>query len=386
VIPAQYERPNTLMAYVAELRDMLNEALFGSWARGVESSESSDDGPDQSPYRKALRDTLYGNVNDLKAFLKAHKRMDLMPVQVVDVQVPHEVPLKSLGCGFFGCVFATKGGKSILKITADESEARAMQFANYLRSMGNKLDGIGFSPFVLKLEGGVKHQDFCFRERNAWDQHLYAYWREEFMAIPVGGDPTVEWAYKASALRFDNNEIVDCYEEQVRSVDLTRNWAEQFCNLWHTFKVHRNQQGQWVNLDTFLADVNRIYELSITTKVKLATMHPLDQLFGFAETYDTISRLVLQHDQELGLIDAFKQIDIYEHWKWLLGAPIVDTLKVFQEHRTICCDLHGGNCNYVERKGRPVLIITDPGMTVSGSSEFYSLEIPTVWDAFEALG
>ncbi len=372
MIPAQYERPNTLMVYIAELRDMLNEALFGS---GVGSGESSETGPAQESYRKALRDTLYGNLNDLEAFLKAHKRMDLMPVQVVDVQVPYGVPLKSLGCGYFGCVFATKGGKSILKITADESEARAMLFANYLRAIGNRLDGIGFSPFVLKLTGGVTHKDFCFRERDDWNQHLYAYWREEFMAIPAGGDPTVQWAYKASAMGFDNNEIVDCYEEQVRSVDLTRNWAEQFCRLWHAFKVHRDQQGLWVNLDEFLADVNRIYELSIATKIKMDAMHPLDRLFGFAETY-----------QQLGLIDAFEQIDIYEHWKWLLGAPIVDTLKVFQEHRTICCDLHGGNCNYVERRGRPVLIITDPGMTVSGSSEFYSLEIPTVWDAFEALG
>lgn len=225
---------------------------------------------------------------------------------------------KELGCGYYGCVYATNDPKVVFKITSDVSE---VDFIKLSYGIGHP-NGVVKYYKTIKLIGTTKV--------NGRQTTLYGVWREA--AENVGG---LEGSSMVS--KIFSNRITKFLIE----ADSIRN----------TFLESRNRSELLKNFNRL---INSDWALEAVRYIEARDEYDIES-FQYERSYDVsnVEQLVISFKICEKLADLMKEAPISH----LIGRA----LRHYLDHDIILADTHTGNLGQVTRFGRLEWVITDPG-------------------------
>jgi len=235
--------------------------------------------------------------------------------------VPRGWKFEDLGCGHYGCVFATEELGVVFKLTSDPTEARFIQLAKPL----------GWPEGIVEYYGIVE-LDFTFRTRT-----VFAVWREE--AYSVG---------KLDNLRYDPNDY-ESRSQRAFSTHLDR-FRAHAARFRDTFKRSKDPQK-------LLRETRRLEEWA---------WRRVDEEMAYGMYgYRAFDRL-RGAERAAASWRACEYIAEMMENTYLSGL-VGGAFKFYMDHGFLLADVHLGNVGQVKRDEDYTTmpwVITDPGHVV----------------------
>lgn len=321
--------------------------------------------PEEEKFRRIMNKLVESNLPAIeRGLLNGGWSLDLMPREAIRVvgngqgllwpemaePAPKRFPRgrkRQLGCGYYGCVYATDRPGVVFKATTDEGEMRATMFAEkkarYDQDSAEMLKGLvaPMGPF-FELYGQVRHKDFCLRGSRT---KVYGYWRRELAEIP-GLDLDLLWVWKAAVLGDipSRGDAIMIGNDQTSYFEASRRYHEGWC--------YSEQRRGLEAVMRMMAE-----HLGVAMQAIVANVIPPQMTEG-AMAFATVMKHLMFFREEAPQ-----------------AREVADTLLWFLENGVMVCDGHLGNVNYVREENGLRLVLTDPGMAVAATPEFYEIEL-----------
>ena len=242
--------------------------------------------------------------------------------------------LVEYGSGRYGVVLPTHDARVVLKLTTDRSEAMA---AAWLAKQKRPIRGIVRYHAVLELP--AKHRG----------RTIYALWREEA-------------------------EYVGAVRYYARSKGQTARYLVEQKLLSTTTSTAQSVVQRMISnpraVETYRREAREGYDraLGVTTKRMAEEFFRLDRMRTGRGVTASVERVVLG-------------ARLLTHGKILAptGRAILDGFK----RGVFFSDIHDGNIGIVERRGRELAVITDPGNAIPMSKKFTGIKIERLTENIE---
>jgi hypothetical protein len=243
-------------------------------------------------------------------------------------------PHKELGCGHYGCVFATNTPGVVFKLTTDHSEAA---FVSFILNKAQKIESI--------FDGLIRYYDIVRLNERYKNREVYAVTREEvkcvgvdnifFHCIPTASNEDYFFRQKRDLIKFliDVKKLSHQIMAKCSSFYKKHGVDKLFDEIKLALERYKNMSFD--EADHILMNYvksPRSYKLHTVVAVNLLRIHDL---------------LVNGVNEEFSSNVASTMITLFEDFNILLA------------------DVHTGNIGFVDRGDFSGIVIADPGHAVA---------------------
>lgn len=272
-------------------------------------------------------------------------------------------PSKELGCGYYGCVYATDAPDVVCKVTTDISEAMFIAIVKNMETAGEILP-----------QGLVRYFDILALQGKRGKRDAFILWREEAFGFGFGITP-------AEFLKDDPDEN---YRRRL--------WSEFEDQLFGFLKGARvvreeikkrkkrmNEEEYWNWVEGQFAEVDKNWSEFYET---LYTGGHFSRFRFSPSIHHGIPYLSAKHPLNL----AFKLFMLFDSADKMVNSNgsylIGEAFKFFLEKKIILADVHMANIAFVNRDdpdfASGIPIIVDPGHAVFLSREYSEVPVEGV--------